>query len=161
MSDRTHLTLKISDCPASQAQAVIDLIDQHGLHPECDQPGQPADDQLGLGLAYMDHEVTCGSAQEISTHLQRVAPEASWEVHEDPAYEWFGDLYRFTPGLGVFTAECDAQGEPVFTPAQIRPMAYLPDTPDEPALSVALGEAHREALADLDAENDGVVIVPD
>ncbi|WP_181273658.1 hypothetical protein [Brevibacterium oceani] len=160
MSDRTHVQLIVHDCPPDQAAAVLSIIDQHDLHLEYVEDGQPADGQLGLGLTYMDPEVVCGSAQLIAQELEQSAPGASWEVWEDPKYEWLGDLYRFTPTFGPWTANCDAEGTPVFTPDEVHRLAVLPNTVDEPARARALGEAHADALRALAARNEGIVLDP-
>lgn len=154
MSDRTPLQLQILDCPLSQVQAVIDLVDQMGLHLEHVSDGQAADDHLGLGLTYMNDQTRCGSAQEIAQHLQQVAPDASWQVWEDPKYEWLGTLFRFTPALGLFAANCDAAGTPVFTDERVLELH------ESPELLAELGMNHIDALRALEESNDGVVLPP-
>src|SRR5699024_7462220 len=120
--------------------------------------GQPADDQLGLGLTYMDPEVPCGSAQLIAQTLQESAPRASWEVWEDPAYEWLRDLYRFTPDLGLWTSNSDARGSRRFTPADAPRLAALPNTADAPARARALGQTHDDRLHTPATANEGAVL---
>lgn len=158
MSDRTPVQLTVSACPTEQVGAVLDVIESYGLHLEYVEDGQPGDDQLGLALTYMDPEISCGSAQKIAQELQNHAPDASWEIWEDPKYEWLGDLYRYTPELGVFSAECDAEGTAVFTADEVHKLAILPNTVNEPARAYALGETHHSALRSLDKANEGVVL---
>jgi len=158
VSDRTPVQLTVYDCPPSQAAAALRVIHEYGLRFEFLNEGQPADDQLGLGLTYMDPEVPCGSAQLIAHTLQESAPRASWEVWEDPAYEWLGDLYRFTPDLGLWTANCDTEGTPLFTPDDVHRLAALPNTTDEPARARALGQTHDDRLHTLATANEGAVL---
>lgn len=158
MSDRTHIQLRVLDCPLDQAQAVIDLIDQENLGLEFVEDDQPSTNQLGLGLAYINDEITCGSADLIAKHLQEIAPGASWEVWEDPAYSWLGTLIRFTPDLGVFTADCDVDGVPYFTDQQV--LDFVDENMLSNQLKTRLGRNHAVVLNDLADDNDGRVLSP-
>lgn len=148
MSDRTHVSLTICDCPSDQARAVLDVIERFGLHPEYDEPDAPQDSVLALRLNYMDHEIVCGSAQEISTMLQEVAPGASFEVFEDPFDSYLGTVYRFTPGLGLWSADCCAGGDPVFDVEMVRTLMNQNASKVE-TYEQALGIAHDKALTTL------------
>ncbi|MFC4048371.1 DUF3145 family protein [Actinomadura syzygii] len=158
MSDRTPVQLRILDCPIEQAQAVIDVIEQTGLHLEHVEDGQPADDQLGLGLIYMDNAVVCGSAAKIANALHQAASGASWEVWEDPEQTWLGDLYRFTPALGLWSADCNSVGDPLFTSAQA--LGLIDERLPRARLETKLGIPHAEALRELATRNDGIVLSP-
>lgn len=159
MSDRTPVQLIVADCPIDQVAAVLDLVKRFGLHVEYITDDQPVDGQLGLGVTYMDTEVVCGSAFTMARQLQQTAPDASWEVWEDPAYEWLGDLYRFTPELGLFTAECNSQGDPVFTDEQV--LRLFDEHPTRDRLESRLGGTHAAVLRNRLDDNAGVVLTPD
>ncbi|MFG1857447.1 DUF3145 family protein [Actinomadura geliboluensis] len=159
MSDRTPVQLQILDCPLQQAQAVIDLIDHVGLHLEFVDDRQPANDQLGLGLSYMNNELVCGSAAEIAEALQQAAPDASWELWENPDRTSLGDLYRFTPALGLWSAACSAEGNALFTSTQILGLVDN-DGFSRTRLETKLGIPHAEALQYLATRNHGVVLSP-
>lgn len=161
MADRTYFQLTVHHCPEDQVGAVLDIIAEHGLHPEYEDGG-PREDQLALGLTYMDDETRCGSADTIAHQLVEQAPQASFELWEDPKYEWLGDLRRYTPQLGVFAADCDSEGNAVFTVEKVKNLAALPDTVnaatgDSPRAR-ALGETHAAALRALAEKNAGVVM---
>lgn len=144
MGDRTCFQLQIADCPADQASAILEIIDAHGLSVGIDD----APNILRLGERYACDETLCGTAEEVAAELQSVAPDASWECWEDPKYEWLGDLYRFTPDLGVFTAACDGEGQPRFTPLNVRQFMKKAAAIDETELRRSLGETHKDALAE-------------
>lgn len=157
MADRTAVQLKIPDCPPEQVSAVLEIIERRGLHLEFVEDGQPNDDQLRLDLVYMDHEISCGSAVQIAQELRQKAPDASWEVSEDPAYEWLGDIHRFTPALGMWSTDSAADGEPVFTAEKINCILaegrIHPERIDE-----KLGNSHAEALLRLTETNRDVIL---
>ncbi|WP_026820054.1 DUF3145 family protein [Arthrobacter castelli] len=146
MADHAPVQLTVFDCPPTQAAAVLDLIDQRDLDPEYGT-GHQRHDQLSLHLAYRDTEGPCGSADEIATQLQLTAPDASWQVWEDPKYEWLGSLCRFTPGLGLWTAPCDADGCPVFTDQQV--LTLYDETNNRNELEQRTGRRHNLALRTL------------
>lgn len=164
--DRTHAQLTVYDCPLDQAQAVLDVIEQFGLHPEYDEPDTPADNALALGFSYMDHEMGCGSAQEISRTLQDVAPSASWLVSEDPFESYLGTVCAFTPDLGLWTNDCSAGGDAVFGVDAV--LELVDDDLSKVEIQKRLGITHDEALTELltavtqreQPTGDYVVLVP-
>lgn len=165
MSDRTRVELTIHACPPEQAQAVIDLIEQHNLHPEYDEESIPGDDVLALGLPYMDNEITCGSAPEISKDIQAAAPGASFRVHEDPFGSWLGSTHLFTPELGELSLLCESGGDPVFRGENV---LQILDTLGRNELERALGLTHTKALIEIlqnaegpkNSTGDYVIIAP-
>lgn len=154
MGDRTWLQVVIHDCPPKQAQAVLEVFDDYGIHPGDDVT--VPDGRLALGTTYVNEEILCGSAQEIAARLQVDAPECAWELWEDPKLEWLGDLWRYTPMLGAWTAQCSSQGTPVFSADHIRSLhtrVSHPLTLHE--LDKLLGFKHSRALGGLLVQNTG------
>lgn len=145
MSDRTPLQLRIVHCPPNRVRPILDVIEEYDLHPDpADQAGLD-ENHLGFNVLYLGLEVRCGSAAETAKTLQSIAPDASWEVWEDPKFEWLGDLYRFTPKLGVWTSECDNSGDAVFKAGEIT--ALLEDRSlSRDDLDTKLGLVHTAAL---------------
>lgn len=147
MGDRTNMQITVYDCPPDQVDAVLDLIADYGLWEGDFGMGVPELTELVLGVQYGGVEVYCGSSDEIALGLVEQAPGASWEVWEDPKYEWLGSLNRYTPALGLWGAECDAEGQPQFTPdvilAKIKELG--PETPIG-QLEAWLGEPWQQAL---------------
>ena len=88
-------------------------------------------------------------------------PNFAFQVHEDPAYQWLGDLIIHVPGLAPdFESACDAEGEAVLTAGQLDEVVALardvaPRLPDGRRLRLAdrlarlTGAAHREAFRAL------------
>ncbi|WP_347956138.1 DUF3145 family protein [Gordonia aichiensis] len=145
MGDRTPLQLQIVACPTAQAAAVLEIIDAYNLVLDADGDGDHG--VLRLGEKYVDAEARCGSAEEVASRLHEAAPDASWECWEDPKYEWLGNLYQFTPELGLFTAECDGEGQPRFTASEVRQFTNMAAAGQDVDLARALGELHAQFLA--------------
>ncbi|WP_137811168.1 hypothetical protein [Gordonia sp. GAMMA] len=141
MADRTCFQLRIANCPAGEVSEILDIIDEYDLGGE-----DAADGVLVIGTTYLGQEIRCGSAEDIATSLQERSPGASWECWEDPKYEWMGRLFRFTPELGLFGTDCDADGVARFTPQDVHSLVNLPNTLDEPTQARALGELHTTSL---------------
>lgn len=160
MSDRTPLQLIIHDCANDEVAPILELIEEYGLHLE--YITDVRDDQLALNQTYMDPEVRCRSAKKLSRQLQDLTPAASWTLWEDPGYEQLGELYQFTPQLGLFTQNCDAAGSPLFTADEVTRIAAIPEstnpiTGHEPR-SRALGQTHQQAIDQLTADRSNAVL---
>ena len=112
MGDRTPHQVYLYNCPPDQAQAATEALAQYTWDEE------PAGDGIGDG-AYACYEKSCGTSGEIAAALTAAAPGASFVLWEDPAYDWLGDVHAHTPALGAFTASCDANGQPVYTRAEV------------------------------------------
>lgn len=142
MGDRTSFQITIYDCPAEQAGAVLDALDNHNIGVDW---GSPLNTQvLFLGESYNEHEASCGTSDEMARELMAEAPGASWELWEDPKYEWLGAVWRYTPELGSFTADCDANGTPYFSSTAVWEMLGN-EGPDR--VRRLLGLPWEEALA--------------
>lgn len=86
-----------------------DLLDNLGW--QCDdEDGTPLTDR-----SYYQHEISCGYIDGDYDGLWEMFEAAgiSYIVNDEPKYEWLGTLRQFTPSLGVFTAECASDGNPV------------------------------------------------
>ncbi|KJR10243.1 hypothetical protein UG54_01295 [Gordonia sihwensis] len=136
------MQLRIANCPDDQARAILEIIDAHDLSVDIDD--RP--NVLRIGEIYRIDEIPCKTSEEIANELQEVAPDASWECWEDPKYEWLGDLYRFTPELGLFTVECGGEGEPLFTAFEVRHFMAKATAVGGVDLARSLGELHEQAL---------------
>ena len=119
MGDRTAFQCTIDACPEDQREAVREILDEYADHIDWTRR---LPRELAMGQPYTAHEVSCGTAQEIAGSLVDAAPGVSFTLWEDPAYQWLGDVYAHTPELGMFHAECDANGNPVYSPAQVADM---------------------------------------
>lgn len=62
------------------------------------------------------HEAPVGESGTVATALLNYLGsegEVSFDVREDPAYEWLGELVRYRHGLGRHSVECDSEGNPL------------------------------------------------
>jgi Protein of unknown function (DUF3145) len=113
MPDTTNLQLTVHAAPPEQHQAILKVINAYGLGQDW---GSFAPDEgyteLELGVQYTDGQGVVGHASQIAAELIAAAPDATFIVWEDPAYEWLGAVSVYTPELGLFEADCDADGDP-------------------------------------------------
>lgn len=129
MGDRTTVQLFMYTCPAGQTWAIAEAIDRWGLTDEMggsykidpttgtvtDMGPGPFDlGYLEPGERYLGNDVSCGAADEIRAYLEQHAPDARWDVWEDPRYEWLGERVIHEPDLGTWSEECDANGQPCY-----------------------------------------------
>jgi len=68
---------------------------------------------VNLDRGYSNWDISLGSADHYASWLVDAAPGCSFVIWEDPKYEYLGSLFAYTPELGMFSAECDADGTPV------------------------------------------------
>jgi hypothetical protein len=113
MPDTTPLQLTVHAAPPDQHPAILKVTNGYGLGQDW---GSVAPEQLltelELGVPYTDDQGVCGHASEIAVELVAGAPGASFIVWEDPAYQWLGVVCIYTPELGLYEQDCDADGEP-------------------------------------------------
>lgn len=155
MVDRTAARLQVLDCPGEEVAAVLEIIAAYGLH--LDGENHTPANQLALGLTYMDEDIACGTATTVAGQLKERAPGTSWEASEEPAHGWLGDLYRYTPALGLWFTQCDSDDTPVFTEEKVAAMVTAgqinPFVVDD-----QLGRTHESALLALARANRDVVL---
>jgi hypothetical protein len=122
MAYSTILQCYIYACPEDQRAAAAEVLSDLdiGWEPGSGETGSPAGPPaLSLTEPYTDHAASCGTADDLAAELTRAAPGASFVLWEDPAYSWLGSLQAYTPALGAFSADCDADGNVVFTIGEV------------------------------------------
>lgn len=148
MSDRTSMSITIADCPPDQIGALTRTLTDLGL------ARVEGHNEFSTG------EIICGTSLDIGEQLPTAAPGASWELVEQPAYEYLGIAMMYTPALGLFTSDCNDLGQPLVTTTAALALAKLtlqnPDTISE--IRGRLGFDHRRALDDLIEHNPGFVL---
>lgn len=162
MGDRTPIEVRIYSCPPGWVNHVLEVFEEFGLGNEFVLPGDPAPHPFGtarpasleLGRGYIRSEISVGSSEEIATALPT---DAAWKVWEDPAYEHLGQVHLNHPDLGVFVADCDALGRPVFTSEAIDRLVDRTDG-DRVELGHLTGRTWEMALEQLDTVNKGIVL---
>jgi len=165
MGDRTPIEVIVYSCPPERVNAVLEVFEEFGLGHEFVLPGDPAPGpadtsrqrRLELGRGYIHSEISVGSSAEIAAALPS---DAAWKVWEDPKYEHLGEVHLNHPDLGVFVADCDAQGRPVFTSDAIDRLVERTDA-DRVQLGHLTGRTWGMALEQLGAANKGIVIPSD
>src|SRR3954466_11953473 len=118
MSDRTNGAITFYSVPIEQVGVVLKLVEEFiGSNDWSDHDAPPG--VLQLGGTFGAHQVNCGNSDAITSALIAQAPGAAFHVFEDPFAEWLGSLNCYTPELGHFTATCDSDGTPMFSPIEV------------------------------------------
>lgn len=112
MSDRTHVSVNIYALAPEHHQAALDLLDEYGIGLEfADDPYKEPTGVVRLGAGhYADDEIPLGYADELAAKLVNLG--ATFEVTEDPKYEYDGQWLAYDPSLGMTSYfACGANGE--------------------------------------------------
>jgi hypothetical protein len=144
MGDRTHFALVVYACPVEQRQAVLEIIESHGL--AINYGTRPASyDSLCLVETTYTDETYGDAPSDVADELVTAAPGATFHTWTEPAYDWLGVTVMYAPDLGRFQADGDANGSPVLSPELVRDrIARLPAgaTRDD---TLAVLDEHRGA----------------
>jgi len=152
MGDRTAGQLTVYWSTPKDAQVVMAFIEDIFTSVEWTAPIEPDKLLLG-GERYTVEETDIGMV--FNATLARDAPDTAYFMWVDPKYEFLGDLEVHVPGLGVYSAPCDADGNPVHTWEAIKAfLDGLPDTVDDIAAEIGklYGRPWYDAIA---AHEDG------
>ena len=165
MGDRTPIEVIVYSCPPERVNAVLEVFEEFGLgdksgFPATPVPGPSDQRSLEFGRGYIHSDISVGSSAEIAAALPAEAAWKVWEVWEDPKYEHLGEVHLNHPDLGVFVADCDAQGRPVFTSEEVDRLVERTDA-DRVQLGHLTGRTWEIALEQLDEANKGIVIPSD
>ena len=166
MSDRTSLTLHVPVVPDERLRPlIVAAFAEFGGGDWHTALGEQETGQILLGA----NESPVGGSTALAAALRAIPtadaacplPDFAFQLHEDPAQEWLGDLIIHVPGLARdFWCECDANGQAVLAVGGLDRLVALARA--APAwgghgdrLSVAdrlaelTGAAHREAFRAL------------
>lgn len=116
MGDRTYAEVVIhrTEKRAEVWTAVSDYLDH-----DWTSGGPPEDGLIELGVTYGTCDVGCGVVGELSHTLIEIDPGIVFEMHEDPKYEWLGEVAVYVPELGLWSQECDSNGSAVLNYEQV------------------------------------------
>lgn len=144
MSDHVSATLIVHALPRQHARLVMDLIEEHGLTDGLDA----AEDGVLLGVAYTAHDRASGALDSIEAVMSKI-PQAAWTAWYDPDSNGLGELRRFVPGLGMFRAACDEDGNAVFYSSKIQAALKTEQIPQ--ALYDLIGQKWIDAIESMNA----------
>ncbi|MFH9821286.1 hypothetical protein [Streptomyces sp. NPDC017230] len=103
------LQLRIHSAPAAELVPLLDLMREHGLRGEYERGPTEV---LTLGQVYRTREAVLGLCEEVATRLEEDAPNAVFELWQDPHWSADGHYHAYVPKFGHFEAGCDAEGVP-------------------------------------------------
>lgn len=161
MSDRTWMQLVVYSCPPEKVSELLDVLEEFNLDNEYVLPDDPERDpaapsrlpSLELGRGYVHSGTPRGTSNDIT---QCLPEDAAWKVWEEP-YVALGEVYLNHPDLGLFKADCDHRGRPVFSSGEVDDLVELTGG-DRVQLGHRTGRTWEMALEQLDAVNNGIVI---
>src|SRR5262245_44852674 len=136
---RADLRVYVYDCPKSQREAAASYLTT-GLRDFQIDWSDSLPPELEMDRPYTLDDAPYGALDQITAELRQAAPGASFMAWTDPAGEGPGQLIAYAPGLGEYTAACDAGGEPLFSREQITDLigqAAQPITGTAPAAQLA------------------------
>jgi Protein of unknown function (DUF3145) len=155
MGDLTSLQVQVWDFPPGQEEAALAIVLQYaGTEFETDAHAAGA---LDPGYTYMVAEVSVGVIFDLADGLEAEAPGVSFIAWQDPFCgeegDVLGNVVMYTPGLGRFGADSDAQGNAQINRGRmlnVLAKAEREGVPVKVALDRALGgpwvEARRQAI---------------
>lgn len=123
MSDRTSMSGFLFEVPKYKTRGVARLFNEHrvsedwGDHPST-WDGTMVRRMVANGLNFTSDSFRCGDSDELADGLQALG--CTFELHEEPKYEWLGELHVFHPKLGRLDTLCDADGEPLIPISMFR-----------------------------------------
>ncbi|MFC7345048.1 DUF3145 family protein [Saccharopolyspora griseoalba] len=148
--DRTYGSAVIHACPPGRAGVIARiLLEDFRLTVDPVQGDElpDGDDRwvVRVGECYYASEWSVGTAEELANELVQAAPDATFTVHEDPAYEFLGEMFSYVPVMGIFNSDCDQFGEPHFSLSALLAL----DRESAEVRRRKLGVPWREAIAAL------------
>lgn len=117
MSDYTPVQLIVYDCPPEEREAICEIIESEGYG--IDYFGGHDFETLLFDQAYGDDEASLTAPEDVGNEIIARAPGSTFVIWSDPKYEYLGSIVMYAPDLGPFTADCDSDGNAVFTAAKI------------------------------------------
>ena len=125
MSDHTEMSGWLYSVPKGKAKKVAALFNDYALdedhgaryHKGAWTPAEVRE-LIDAQVQFTDDQFQCGSGHDLAKALRKLG--CVFEFHEDPKYEWMGDLHMWHPELGQFYSICDADGETTIGSSEIQ-----------------------------------------
>lgn len=77
-------------------------------------------EQFELGRELVIPDIGGGTEVDLAERLADADPLAQFRVWSPPDGDWLGTLVRYSPSQGLWTGDCDARGDLVFTETRLR-----------------------------------------
>jgi hypothetical protein len=136
MGDRTAASLiiyKIGQRGGSRKvrDEIASILREAGLRREFDDDPDPSPDNL-VGAPWTDYEFSLGMMDPTISELLAVEPRIWLRAQEDAYSPWIGEMWMYTPDLGMWRANCSDEGVPMFTDNEVREMVSMRLTDQDP-----------------------------
>ena len=128
MGDYSYLTLIVYALPLGtpEVDILVAINEDWGL--TCEETDDPNSAVIGRWTA---EEASLDAYESIGKRLRKIEPNLTFEIWNDPKYEYLGGLFMNAPELGSWTGQCDSDGSPVFTAHEVEKI--LREPPDRQA----------------------------
>ena len=134
MGDRTAFAGYLHAVPKGKAKKVAGIFEEFGFSADWDShhynywSAEQVRELVATGIQFTDDEFNCGSSGDVAKQL--MALDVVFECHEDPKYEWLGEMHVFHPEVGHFSAECTGDGQAVITDGEVDNICALFEHPE-------------------------------
>ncbi|WP_037719327.1 hypothetical protein [Streptomyces sp. AA4] len=122
MTETTHAAAAIHDCPPRRVRAVLAALREYSYLYD----GDGAADVLHVGMWFKAHPEAYRMARDFAHALMKAAPEVAFTVYDAPRDSEPGEVHTYVRDLGLFSAPCDAHGEPTFSRSRWLALAAQP-----------------------------------
>jgi hypothetical protein len=157
MGDRTAVSLtiyKIGQRGGSRKlrEDIASLLREYGLTREFSDSPEALAENL-VGEPWSDYEMSLGAMSEVVNNLMGMP--VWFRAQEDAYSPWIGELWMYTPKLGLFHSACSDEGMPLFTDDEVRrivAMRLSSQDPDGVLMERRLGKPWFDELALIAAQ---------
>jgi hypothetical protein len=124
MGDYTSMSGLLYAVPKYKTRGVARLFNEYDIDEDYQNNGPIAWDGTKVrsiivrGLRFTSYDFRCGHSEYLADELQALG--CTFELYEEPKYEWLGELHMFHPELGRLDTLCDADGEPLIPISMFR-----------------------------------------
>lgn len=121
MGDRSYVSLWIYEIPQGKTEDVLKVLEDYGF--SCYGTSSVLDTNRLLEVVgerddLFIEDTRIGTANEVSDELEELG--VTHQSHQDPVYEFMGDLHRFHPELGRWDGDANADADAVITALHLR-----------------------------------------
>ncbi|RLA20259.1 MAG: hypothetical protein DRQ56_03595 [Gammaproteobacteria bacterium] len=146
MGDRSYVSLWIYDIPERIAEDVLEVLDDYGFTTYGTEPFTVATmlEVVDNKDIFFIEEASLSTADEVSDKLESLG--VTHQSHQDPRYEYAGDLHRFHPDLGRWDSDANADADAIISAFQFR---YKMRSMNDFWVKVQLGITYEDKFREL------------